>query len=73
MANFPLQLPFWQVIKQRQSSSKLPFLRKRIMTATVKEGPYTENSFSSVPGTPGPETRILTLTQQGVTAELKGH
>ena len=43
------------------------------MRATGKLWPCTENNFSNVAGTPGPEPRLLTLTQQEVMAPLKRH
>ena len=36
------------------------------MRATGKRHPYNENIFSNMADTPGPKSRLLTLTQQEV-------
>ena len=43
------------------------------MRATGKRHPYNENISSNMADTPGPKSRLLTLTQQEVMALLKGH
>ena len=73
MANCSLYPPFWQIFQQRYSSSRIPSLRKGVMRTTGKWYPCNENIFSNIAGTPGPKTRLLTLTQQEVIALLKGH